>query len=56
MTMSANIPSGAKMNKLFMKLIIAAARGDKEKVYAISQELVKMFEEGLEENEDAGKG
>ena len=54
--MSANIPSGAKMNKLFMKLIIAAARGDKEKVYTISQELVKMFEEGLEVEDIAGKG
>lgn len=41
----------SKMNKLLMRLIIAAARGDKEKVYAIAQELVKLFEEGLEEGE-----
>jgi len=37
------------MNRLLMKLIIAAARGDKDKVYSIALELVKLFEEGLEE-------
>lgn len=39
----------SKMNRLLMKLIIAAARGDKERVYSIALELVKLFEEGLEE-------
>jgi len=39
----------SKMNRLLMKLIISAAKGDKEKVYAIALELVKLFEEGLEE-------
>jgi len=39
----------SKMNRLLMKLIIAAARGDKDKVYTIALELVKLFEEGLEE-------
>jgi hypothetical protein len=37
------------MQRLLMKLIIKAAKGDKEAVYSISQELVKLFEEGLEE-------
>lgn len=41
----------SKMNRLLMKLIIAAARGDKEKVYNIALEIVKLFEEGLEEGE-----
>jgi hypothetical protein len=43
------VPSGARFNKLIMKLIIKAAKGDREAVYAIAQELVKLFEEGLEE-------
>jgi hypothetical protein len=44
------------MNRLLMKLIIKAAKGDKEAVYSIAQELVKLFEEGLEEEERvAGK-
>jgi hypothetical protein len=51
------VPSGAKMNKLLMKLIIKAAKGDKEAVFSIAQEMVKLFEEGLEEEEKgAGKG
>ncbi|MEL9929742.1 MAG: hypothetical protein QXF50_02440 [Sulfolobales archaeon] len=41
----------SKMNKLLMKLIIAAARGDKDKVYNVALEIVKLFEEGLEEGE-----
>lgn len=41
----------ARMNRLIMKIIIAAAKGDKEKVFALAQELVKLFEEGLEEGE-----
>lgn len=45
------MPTGAKMNKLLMKLIIKAAKGDKEAVFQIAQELVKLFEEGLEEGE-----
>jgi hypothetical protein len=45
------VPSSAKMNRLLMKLIIKAAKGDKEAVYSIAQELVKLFEEGLEEEE-----
>jgi len=40
-----------RLNKLVMKLIIAAAKGDEKKVFAIAQELVKLFEEGLEEEE-----
>jgi hypothetical protein len=53
---SAAVPESAKINKLLMKLIIAAARGDKEKVYAVSQEILKIFEEGLEEKAGAGTG
>lgn len=50
------IPIGTKLNKLLMKLIIKAAKGDKEAVFQIAQELVKIFEEGLEEEEKhAGK-
>jgi len=45
------VPSSAKMNRLIMKLIIKAAKGDKEAVFQIAQELVKLFEEGLEEEE-----
>ena len=46
-----SVPAGARMNKLLMKLIIKAAKGDKEAVYAIAQEMVKLIEEGLEEGE-----
>jgi len=49
------VPSGARFNKLVMKLIIKAAKGDKEAVYQIAQELVKLFEEGLEEEEASAK-
>lgn len=47
----STVPAGAKMNKLLMKLIIKAAKGDKEAVFQIAQEMVKIFEEGLEEGE-----
>jgi len=47
----STVPLSTKMNRLLMKLIIKAAKGDKEAVYAIVQELVKLFEEGLEEVE-----
>ncbi len=50
------VPSGTKFNKLIMKLIIKAAKGDKEAVLAIAQELVKLFEEGLEEEKSAAQG
>jgi len=51
------VPASAKMNKLIMKLIIKAAKGDKEAVFAIAQEMVKIFEEGLDEAEKvAGAG
>jgi hypothetical protein len=50
-------PAKTKMDRLMMKLIIKAAKGDKEAVYAIAQEMVKLIEEGLEEEEKgAGKG
>ena len=49
------VPLTQKVNKLIMKLIIKAAKGDKEAVFAIAQELVKLIEEGLEE-EEVGKG
>jgi hypothetical protein len=45
------VPAGTKMNKLLMKLIIKAAKGDKDAVFQIAQEMVKIFEEGLEEVE-----
>ena len=44
-----------KMNKLLMKLIIKAAKGDKEAVFQIAQEMVKLFEEGLEVEEGGSK-
>jgi len=53
---SAAVPASAKMNRLLMKLIIKAAKGDKEAVFAIAQEMVKLFEEGLEEGEAGGQG
>jgi hypothetical protein len=34
-----------------MKLIIKAAKGDKEAVFQIAQEIIKIFEEGMEEEE-----
>ena len=40
-----------KLNKLIMRLIIAAAKHDEKKVLSIAQEIVKLFEEGLEEEE-----
>lgn len=45
------IPVGTKLNNLFMKLIIKAAKGDKEAVFQIAQEIIKIFEEGMEEEE-----
>jgi hypothetical protein len=51
---SAAVPESAKINKLLMKLIIKAAKGDKEAVYSIAQEILKIFEEGLEVKADAG--
>jgi len=53
---SAPVPATAKMNRLLMKLIIKAAKGDKEAVFQIAQEMVKLFEEGLEEGEQSGQG
>jgi hypothetical protein len=51
----STVPSGAKFNKLLMKLIIKAAKGDDQAVLAIAKEMVKLFEEGLEEAEDIAK-
>jgi hypothetical protein len=51
----STVPAGAKMNRLLMKLIIKAAKGDKDAVYAIAQEMVKIIEEGLE-GEERGAG
>jgi len=55
---STTVALSAKMNRLLMKLIIKAAKGDKEAVFQISQEMVKIFEEGLEEEgpKSEGKG
>jgi len=53
---STPVAASAKMNRLLMKLIIKAAKGDKEAVFAIAQEMVKIFEEGLEEGEAGGQG
>jgi len=50
------VPSSAKMNRLLMKLIIKAAKGDKEAVFQIAQEMVKIFEEGLEEEVPKSEG
>jgi hypothetical protein len=48
----STVPSSAKTNRLLMKLIIKAAKGDKEAVFQIAQKLVEIFEEGLEEEEE----
>jgi len=53
---STTVALSAKMNRLLMKLIIKAAKGDKEAVFQIAQEMVKIFEEGLEEGEAVGQG
>jgi hypothetical protein len=42
------IPASVKVQKLIMKLIIKAAKGDKEAVWQVAQELVKIIEEDLE--------
>ena len=45
------LPVSAKIQKLLMQLIIKAAKGDKEAVFAIAQKIVELFEKGLEEEE-----
>jgi len=47
----STIPPSAKINKLLMQLIIKAAKGDKEAVFAIAQKIVEEFEKGLEGEE-----
>jgi len=47
----STLPVSAKIQQLLMRLIIKAAKGDKEAVFAIAQRLVALFEEGLEEEE-----
>ena len=54
--MGAELSLSAKINKLVMKLIIKAARGDKDAVFQVAQELLKYFEEGLEEERVARQG
>jgi hypothetical protein len=39
-----------KLNKLTMRIIIKAAKGDKEAVYSASQRIVRMFEEELDKS------
>jgi len=53
---SHELPVSAKINRLLMKLIIKAARGEKDAVYQIALELLKYFEEGLEEEKVARQG
>jgi hypothetical protein len=48
-------PEAAKVNKLLMRLIIKAAKGDKEGVYQTALEILKYFEESLEETKVEGK-
>jgi len=45
------VPATAKINRLLMQLIVKAAKGDKEAVFAIAQKIVEEFEKGLEEGE-----
>jgi hypothetical protein len=49
------IPASVKAQRLIIKLLIKAAKGDKEAVWQIAQELVKIIEEGLEEEKVEGK-
>jgi hypothetical protein len=39
-----------RLNRLTMKIIIKAAKGDKDSVFAASQRVVKMFEEELDKS------
>jgi len=39
-----------RLNRLTMKLIIKAAKGDKDSVFAASQRIVKMLEEELDKS------
>ena len=39
-----------KLNKLTMRIIIKAAKGDKDAVYLASQRIVRMFEEELDKS------
>jgi len=39
-----------KLNSLTMKIIIKAAKGDKDAVFETSQRIIKMFEEELDKN------
>jgi len=45
------VPATAKINRLLMQLIVKAAKGDKDAVFAIAQKIVEEFEKGLEEGE-----
>ena len=47
--MSAVFPI-ERLNRLTMKIIIKAAKGDKDSVFAASQRVVKMFEEELDKS------
>ena len=47
--MAAQLPEAQKINKLIIKLIIKAAKNDKEAVFAIAKEIQRIFEESLEE-------
>jgi hypothetical protein len=39
-----------RLNRLTMKILIKAAKGDKDSVFAASQRIVKMFEEELDKS------
>lgn len=43
--------SASKLNRLLMKLIIKAAKGENEEVIKIAKQLVELFEKSMEEED-----
>ena len=57
MAVESPIPRRPDINRLFMALIIAAAKGDKEKVYKIARRIVDIMESEVSQGlEDASQG
>ncbi len=48
-------PKETKASRLFIALLLAAARGDKEKVFEIAKKILSEYERALEETEVESK-
>jgi len=54
--MSASVPFGARMNRLIMLLMLAAAEKNDQEILRIVYEMYKVFKQSLEEGEQSGQG